>query len=98
RRCRGVRGYSRSRSASMVVEFCGPVPTFGYGSGRSAAARRRSTPMKYRILIHSKPQPWGHPTSDYTSEYQALPVQQQHDLGARWEKVFGDADAKGEIV
>ena len=54
--------------------------------------------MKYVILIHSNPQPWGHPTSDYTSEYQALPAQQQKDLGARWEKVFGDADAKGEII
>ena len=54
--------------------------------------------MKYVILIHSNPQPWGHPTSDYTSEYQALPAQQQEDLGARWEQVFGDADAKGEIV
>ena len=54
--------------------------------------------MKYVILIHSNPQPWGHPTSDYTSEYQALPAQQRADLGARWEKVFGDADAKGEII
>ena len=54
--------------------------------------------MKYVILIHSNPQPWGHPTSDYTSEYQALPAQQQKALGARWEKVFGEADAKGEII
>ena len=54
--------------------------------------------MKYVILIHSNPQPWGHPTSDHTSEYQALPAQQKEELGARWEKVFGDADAKGEIV
>ena len=54
--------------------------------------------MKYVILIHSNPQPWGHPTSAHTSEYQALPTQQQEELGARWEKVFGDADAKGEIV
>jgi len=54
--------------------------------------------MKYVILIHSNPQPWGHPTSDHTSEYQALSAQRQQDLGARWEKVCGDADAKGEIV
>ena len=28
--------------------------------------------MKYVILIHSNPQPWGHPTSDFLAEHQAL--------------------------
>ncbi len=28
--------------------------------------------MKYVILIHSNPQPWGHPTSDFVAEHQAL--------------------------
>jgi hypothetical protein len=65
---------------------------------RSTTASTRRSAMKYVILIHSNPQPWGHPTSDNTAEYQALPDQQQKDLGARWEKVFGDADAKGEII
>ena len=54
--------------------------------------------MKYVILIHSNPQPWGHPTSDHTAEYQALPQEKKDELGAHWERVFGDADAKGEIV
>jgi hypothetical protein len=54
--------------------------------------------MKFVILIHSNPQPWGHPTSANTAEYQALPQQEQDTLGARWEAVFGDADAKGEII
>ena len=54
--------------------------------------------MKYVILIHSNPQPWGHPTSAHTAEYQALPQAEQDELGARWEQVFGDADARGEIL
>lgn len=54
--------------------------------------------MKFVVLIHSNPQPWAHPTSDHTAEYQALPQQQQDELGARWDKVFGEADANGEVV
>lgn len=54
--------------------------------------------MKYVILIHSNPQPWGHPTSDHTSEYQALPQHQREELAAHWEQVFGEADANGEVI
>lgn len=54
--------------------------------------------MKYVILIHSNPQPWGHPTSGHTREYQALPQQEKDRLGAHWEQVFGEADANGEVV
>lgn len=54
--------------------------------------------MKFVILIHSNPQPWAHPTSDHTAEYQALPEEKKAELGARWEEVFGRADTAGEIV
>ncbi len=54
--------------------------------------------MKFVIMIHSNPRPWGHPTCDHTAEYQALPQTKQDELQAHWEKVFGDADAKDEIV
>ncbi len=54
--------------------------------------------MKSVILIHSNPQPWGRPTSAHTAAYRALPQDVQDALGAHWEKVFGEADAKGEIV
>lgn len=54
--------------------------------------------MKFVILIHSNPQPWGRPTSAHTAAYRALPQDVQDALGAHWEKVFGEADAKGEIV
>lgn len=33
--------------------------------------------MKYVILIYSNPQPWGHPTSDFVAEHQALPSEQR---------------------
>lgn len=54
--------------------------------------------MKFALLIHSNPQPWAHPTSDHTAEYQALPQEEKDRLGAHWDEVFGDAMAKGEIV
>jgi len=54
--------------------------------------------MKYAVLIHSRPEPWGHPTSEHTAEYQALPAERQAELGAHWDEVFGAAEANGEIV
>lgn len=54
--------------------------------------------MKFVVLIHSNPKPWAHPTSDHTAEYQALPQQTKDELGAHWDKVFGEADANGEVV
>ncbi len=33
--------------------------------------------MKFVILIHSNPQPWGHPTGDFVAENQALPAEQR---------------------
>ena len=44
--------------------------------------------MKYVILIHSNPQPWGHPTSDFVAEHQALPEQEREALEADFESVM----------
>ena len=38
--------------------------------------------MKYVILIHANPDPWGHPTSSYTPEGRALPAERQAKLHA----------------
>ncbi|MEP9381942.1 YciI family protein [Nocardioides cheoyonin] len=54
--------------------------------------------MKYVILIHSNPQPWGHPTSDYIPEFQALPQEQRDRLGAAFEEVLEEMQANGEWV
>ncbi|TPG15957.1 YciI family protein [Pedococcus bigeumensis] len=54
--------------------------------------------MKYVILIHSNPQPWGHPTSDFLAEHQALPEQERKALEADFETVLKDLSERGELV
>lgn len=54
--------------------------------------------MKYVILIHSNPQPWGHPTGDYLPEVQALPQEQRDRLNSDFEKLLGEMQEKGELV
>ena len=54
--------------------------------------------MKYVILIHSNPQPWGHPTTDYVAEHQALPVEQREAMNAAWDKAFAEVQERGELV
>jgi hypothetical protein len=54
--------------------------------------------MKYVVLIHSNPQPWGHPTTDFVAEHQALPEEQRAEMNARFEKVFGEIQERGELV
>ena len=54
--------------------------------------------MKYVILIHSNPQPWGHPTSDYVAEHQALPQAQRDALQADFERVLTELSERGELL
>jgi hypothetical protein len=54
--------------------------------------------VKYVILIHSNPQPWGHPTGDYIAEFQALPAEQRAQMDAHFEKLLGELHANGELV
>ncbi len=54
--------------------------------------------MKYVILIHSNPQPWGHPTGDYVAEFQALPPHQRAQMDADFEKLLGELHENGELV
>lgn len=54
--------------------------------------------MKYVILIHSNPQPWGHPTSDFVAEHQALPAEQREALQADFEAVMTELSGRGELV
>jgi hypothetical protein len=49
-------------------------------SGRNL---ERSRTVKYVILIHSNPQPWGHPTGDFVAAFQALPEEQRDAATAR---------------
>ena len=54
--------------------------------------------MKYVILIHSNPQPWGHPTSDFVAEHQALPQEQRDALNADFEALLTQLSDNGELV
>ena len=54
--------------------------------------------MKYVILIHSNPQPWGHPTSDYLAAHQALPADVRERLNAEFEQVMTELQANGELL
>lgn len=54
--------------------------------------------MKYVLLIHSNPQPWGHPTSDFLPAFQGLLREQQRALNDEFESVMGELHANGELV
>jgi hypothetical protein len=54
--------------------------------------------MKYVILIHSNPQPWGHPTGDYNAVFQALPAEQRAMMDEKFESLLGELHSNGELV
>jgi hypothetical protein len=54
--------------------------------------------MKYVILIHSNPRPWGHPTNEFVAEHQALPEAERDRLNADFETVMSDLSERGELL
>jgi hypothetical protein len=54
--------------------------------------------MRYVVLIHSNPQPWGHPTGDFVAENQALPQSQRDRMKADFVELFTQMQANGEIL
>lgn len=54
--------------------------------------------MKYVILIHSNPQPWGHPTGDFVPEFQALPQEQRDTMMAEFEAMLKELSERGELL
>jgi hypothetical protein len=54
--------------------------------------------VKYVILIHSNPRPWGHPTADYNAEFQALPQERRDALEADFETMLGELSENGELL
>ncbi|WP_330473128.1 YciI family protein [Terrabacter sp. C0L_2] len=53
--------------------------------------------MKYVILIHSNPQPWGHPTGDFVAEALARP-QEEREAGSAWfDGMLAELSASGEL-
>ncbi|NUS45370.1 MAG: hypothetical protein HOQ24_16980 [Mycobacteriaceae bacterium] len=54
--------------------------------------------MKYVILIHSNPQPWGHPTGNYLPEYRAMSQEDRDRVNSDFEKLLGEMQEKGELL
>ena len=54
--------------------------------------------MKYVVLIHSNPQPWGHPTGDFVEEFQALPAAQRDAMMKDFDALLAELSAEGELV
>lgn len=53
--------------------------------------------MKFVIMIHAHPQPWGHPTGDYMREFTDLPVEQRSAMNAEWEAFLRELHENGEL-
>ncbi len=54
--------------------------------------------MKYVIMIHSNPQPWGHPTGDFLPEYRDLDPAVKARMDADFERLLTELDERGELV
>jgi len=54
--------------------------------------------VKYVILIHSNPEPWGHPTQIYTAEGRALSPEQHEEMDRQFDALMTEISASGELV
>ncbi len=54
--------------------------------------------MKFVILVHSNPQPWGHPTGDFNAEFQKLPAEERARMDAEFEELLDALSSSGELV
>lgn len=54
--------------------------------------------MKYVILIHSNPQPWGHPTQRYTAAGRALSPERHEEMDKAFDALMREIKDSGEFV
>jgi len=54
--------------------------------------------VKYLILIHPNPQPWGHPTSNFLPEYADLTDEQRAAMNADFEQLLTELHERGELI
>ncbi|MBI4942786.1 MAG: hypothetical protein HY830_18750 [Actinobacteria bacterium] len=54
--------------------------------------------MKYVILIHSNPEPWGHPTEHFTAEGRAQSPEDRERADAAFDALLESLVASGEFV
>jgi hypothetical protein len=54
--------------------------------------------VKYVILIHSNPDPWGHPTQEFTPEGRAMPPEWHEQGGREFDALLAEISGSGELV
>jgi hypothetical protein len=54
--------------------------------------------VKYVILIHANPDPWGHPTSIHTPQGRAVPPEQHQEMDRQFDELLEELTASGEFV
>ena len=74
------------------------APTYRSTGPEGHVERRETDAVKYVILIHSNPQPWGHPTGDFVAEHQALPAEQRDQMTREFEALLAQMQDNGELV
>jgi hypothetical protein len=54
--------------------------------------------VKYVILIYSNPDPWGHPTQQFTAEGRALPQAEHDRMDREFDALMREISESGEFV
>ena len=54
--------------------------------------------MKFVIMIHSSPQPWGHPTFVFTAEGRAISNDERAAMVERHDSLLGELSASRELA
>ncbi len=54
--------------------------------------------MKFAILMHSHPEPWGHPTGDFVAEQQAQPAAEREEGMAAFGSLLDELSSSGELI
>jgi len=54
--------------------------------------------VKSVILIHSNPQPWGHPTSDFLPEHQSMSAEERQRSNDDFDEFLRQLGEAGELV
>src|SRR4030095_1098630 len=68
------------------------------GTPPAASGRQGGLLVKYVILIHASPDPWGHRSSRYAPEGRALPAEQHDEMDRQFEALLEELSASGEFV
>jgi hypothetical protein len=84
------------------VEIVPPAPTYitrvASGGPKHIPKDTPEVAVKYVILIHSNPNPWGHPTIEHTNEGRALSQSQRDEMDREFEALLEELSASGEFV